>query len=62
MQGKGGQIMKDCNNCICLHCGNNDCFVSECEGAKVEPEFLPAAIENCHKVECKGFREEDRDE
>lgn len=54
--------MKDCNNCICLHCSNSDCFVSECEGTKVEPEFLPAAIENCHKVECKGFREEDRDE
>lgn len=54
--------MKDCNNCICLHCGNSNCFVSECEGAKVEPEFLLTAIENCHMVGCEGFEEENHNE
>lgn len=55
-------MIKDCNNCICLNCGNDDCFVSMCEGAIVEPEFLAGAIENCHKVKCEGYREEDQNE
>ncbi len=49
---------KDCSSCICLQCRNDDCFVSMCEGAVVEPEFYKAAIENCYKEKCKGFREE----
>lgn len=49
---------KDCNNCLCLQCGNDECFVSMCEGAKIEPEFYKDAIENCFREECPGFKEE----
>lgn len=48
-------MSKDCSSCICLCCDNDDCFVSMCEGAAVEPELYLEAIENCYKEECKGY-------
>lgn len=47
--------IKDCSSCICLHCGNNECMASMCEGAKVEPEFYEQAIESCHIEKCNKF-------
>lgn len=47
--------MKDCNDCICLQCDNGNCFVSECEGATVEPEYYAKEIEGCHKTKCESF-------
>ncbi len=49
---------KECSSCICLQCGNADCFVSMCEGATVESELYETAIENCYKEKCEGFQEE----
>ncbi len=49
---------KDCTSCLCLYCGNDDCMVSECEGAVVEPQFYDEAIANCHTLKCDHYREE----
>lgn len=47
-----------CSDCKCLHCNNEDCFISLCEGAVCEPEYYQESIKNCHMSECKGYKED----
>lgn len=53
---------RDCSSCMCLHCGNEECLVSMCEGAAVEPEFYDESIAVCHMSKCGHFIERGEDD